>query len=121
MSADDVKNIIEGYRNAWTSGDLAAARSFLADDLDFQGAVERHDSADGFLGGLTMFREGLYKDYREISAIYDGNESVHVYDCGLVTGEDLRCAEHFVVDGGKITQIHLVFDTAKIPPPPPAQ
>ena len=32
----DTKQIVTSYHNAWTSGDVAKARVYLADDLDFQ-------------------------------------------------------------------------------------
>lgn len=114
------RDIISRYHDAWTSGDLKAARAVLADDLDFQGAVETHTSADGFLGGLGMFCEHLYVSCEDLELVVDGDSGFKLYDCKLKTGDTLRCAEHFHVSGGKIDRIRLVFDTAKIPAPPPA-
>ena len=35
----DTKQVVTNYHHAWTNGDLEAARSYLTDDLDFQGSV----------------------------------------------------------------------------------
>ena len=111
------RDIIESYHAAWTSGDLKRARRLLADDLDFQGAIETHKTGDGFLGGLTMFREQLYQDHTNLEQVFGDDTGFVLYDCTLKTGETLRCAEFFRVGDGKIQQIRLVFDTAKVPHP----
>ena len=36
----DTKQVVTHYHNAWTSGDMNAARASLANDLDFQGSIE---------------------------------------------------------------------------------
>ena len=36
----EARQVVTSYHNAWTSGDMAAARVYLADDLDFQGITE---------------------------------------------------------------------------------
>ena len=114
MSTQDT---IRGYTKAWTSGDMKATRRFLADDVDFQGSMETHKTADGFMGGLTMFREGLFADHTVLHELIDGNNGFLLYDCALKTGATLRCAEYFETAGDKITRIRLVFDTANIPKP----
>jgi ketosteroid isomerase-like protein len=36
----DTKQVVTNYHNAWTSGDMKAARASLANDLDFQGSID---------------------------------------------------------------------------------
>jgi len=36
----DTKQVVTNYHNACTSGDMKAARAYLANDLDFQGSIE---------------------------------------------------------------------------------
>jgi hypothetical protein len=42
----DVKRVVTNYHNAWTSGDLKAARAYLVDDLDFHGSIDTFGRAD---------------------------------------------------------------------------
>ncbi len=112
------KQVIDGYTRAWTSADFVATRTFLADDLDFQGSLQTHVSADGFLEGLKMFREHVFDSHAVLHEVITGNEGFVLYDCALKSGAKLRCAEHFIVAGDKIKQIRLVFDTAQMPTQP---
>ena len=43
---ETTQRIVEGYRGAWTSGDLQKARTFLADDIEFRGSIEQFNDAD---------------------------------------------------------------------------
>ena len=36
----DTKQVVTNYHNAWTSGDMKAARASLTNDLDFQGSID---------------------------------------------------------------------------------
>lgn len=47
------QDIVSGYHRAWTTGDLATARTLLADNLDFQGSIERFQNADDLVRALS--------------------------------------------------------------------
>jgi hypothetical protein len=111
MSAQD---IVERYSLAWAKNDLATARAQLADDLDFQGSLETHRSADSFLDGLRKFREGPFERMVPQSQVAGPDAVFLLYDCLLKNGQSLRCAEYFRVENQKIRQIRLVFDTAPL-------
>lgn len=108
-----VREVVDGYTQAWTSKDYDAVRKFLADDLDFQGSLEQHTSAEGFMGGLKMFAEKMYKDHTILEAIYSDDRAFLLYDCTLANGS-LRCSEYFHLEDGKIKKIRLTFDTHAI-------
>jgi ketosteroid isomerase-like protein len=110
--------IVDQYTDAWVRGDIAGARALLADNLSFEGTLEKHDTADGFVTGLRMFREQLFAGFTPLRRVADADAVFKLYDCKLVTGETLRCAEHFSVANGKIAAIRLTFDSAKVPHPP---
>jgi ketosteroid isomerase-like protein len=112
------RDIIHGYTDAWTRGDLNAARGFLADDVDFEGSMETHRTADGFIGGLGHFRRELFADHTVLHDVVQDDKAFLLYDCALKTGASLRCAEYFEVAAGKIRKIRLVFDTGKLPKGP---
>ena len=104
------QEIVKKYHAAWTSRDLAAARSCLADNLEFQGSMDRFNNADDFIRALNGFLQ-ILKDTKLIAECYGASDAMLLYDC--VTGTPagtIRTAEHFRVANGKIQQINLVFD-----------
>lgn len=108
-----VREVVDGYTRAWTSKDYDGVRKLLADDLDFQGSMEQHNSAEGFLGGLKMFAENMYQSHTVLESIYGEERAFLLYDCVLANGT-LRCSEYFQLADGKIEKIRLTFDTHAI-------
>src|SRR5262249_52096648 len=47
-------SVVTTYHEAWTRGDMATARSCLADDLDFQGPIDTFCSADEFIDATAL-------------------------------------------------------------------
>ena len=55
----DRRQLIEGYHDAWTTGDIARARSCLAEDLDFRGSIDTFTKADKFVAALAQSQRML--------------------------------------------------------------
>ena len=107
MSAADV---IRMYHEAWTQRDMSTARSYLADDLDFQGSIDTFSSADEFIATLTGFAQMLTR-VDLLQDFYTDDSAALLYDC--VTNSPagtIRTAEFFWLRDGKIATIRLVFD-----------
>jgi hypothetical protein len=94
MADPSTREIIRGHYDAWTSRDLDRARGYLADDLDFQGSLRRHNRADEFIPALDQF--------------------LQIYDCVTGPASTIRTAEAFTVRAGKIREIRLVFDPTEL-------
>jgi hypothetical protein len=110
----DTKQVVTGYHDAWTKGEMEKARAFLADDLDFQGSIDRFHRADEFIGALTMFQKMLRK-VDLIQSFFSEGGAALLYDCDTMTPAGvLRTAEFFTVKNGKITAIRLVFDATEL-------
>jgi hypothetical protein len=110
MMQNEVRDIVKGYYHAWSSGNLEVARFFLADDLDFQGSIDRFHTADAFIATLGAFHRKL-SCTRLLKEFYAPNGAMLLYDC--VTDSPagtIRTAEYFGVSSGKIFEIRLVFD-----------
>ncbi|TLU82757.1 MAG: nuclear transport factor 2 family protein [Chlorobium sp.] len=106
----DTRELIEKYHNAWTSGDLAAARNFLADNLDFQGSINTFTRADDFISALSQFRQ-IVTGVTLLRSFFDRESAALLYDCNTATPAGVvRTAEFFTVSGNKIASIRLVFD-----------
>lgn len=110
----NISQVITSYHNAWTSGDMQAARAFLTDDLDFQGSIDTFSMADDFIAALTLFQKMLVK-VTLIHSFFSDSGAALLYDCETMTPAGvIRTAEFFTVVGGKINAIRLVFDATEL-------
>lgn len=110
----DTKQIVTNYHNAWTAGNIAAARGWLADDLRFRGSIDTFDSADEFVAALTMFQKML-RGVNLIQSYFSESGAALLYDCETMgPAGTLRTAEFFTVGQGKIRSITLVFDATEL-------
>jgi SnoaL-like domain len=113
-SPDATRALVRGYYDAWTSGDLDGARSRLADDLDFEGSIDRFTSAEAFVSALGGFA-GMLEEAHMLREFYDASGAALLYDCVTRSpAGTIRTAEFFQVEDGKIRQIRLVFDATKL-------
>lgn len=109
-----VRQLIEAYHKAWSSGDFAAARRCLADDIDFKGSIDTFHKADDFVGELKRFH-GMLRGVKLLRSFFDEDGAALLYDCDTMTPVGvIRTAEFFSVSGGKITEIRLVFDATEL-------
>ncbi len=110
----DTEHIVTKYHNAWTSGNMQAARLYLTDDLDFQGSIDTFRKADGFIIALTVFQKMLGR-VNLIQSFFSESGAALLYDCDTMSPAGvLRTAEFFTVTDGKITSIRLVFDATEL-------
>jgi hypothetical protein len=110
----DTQHLIDTYHHAWTSGDFAAARSCLAEDLDFQGSIDTFTKADDFIAALSQFRQML-KSITILKSFYDAEGASLLYDCDTASPAGIiRTAEFFTVSGNRISEIRLVFDATEL-------
>jgi hypothetical protein len=110
----DTKEIVTNYHNAWTKGDVEAARVYLADDLDFQGSIDAFRRADDFVVALTMLQKML-RGVHLIQGFFSDSGAALLYDCDTLSPAGvIRTAEFFMVADGKITSIRLVFDATEL-------
>ena len=110
----EIRQLIETYHNAWTTGDMAHARGCLADDLDFRGSIDSFNKADDFVAGLTLF-QGMLRRVTILRRFFDSEGGALLYDCETATPAGvLRTAEFFTVREGRIAGIRLVFDATEL-------
>lgn len=53
MKDTDPLTVVRGYLDAYTSNDISAAATYLADDFDFEGPFVHATSAKEFIGDGT--------------------------------------------------------------------
>lgn len=110
----DTKQIVTRYHDAWTGGDMEAARGCLADELDFQGSIDAYHNADDFIAALTAFQK-MVRRVTVVQSLFSERGAALLYDCET-TGPagTITTAEFFTLRGGKITSIRLVFDATEL-------
>ena len=109
-----VRDTVRAYHESWTTGDLSQARSYLADDLDFQGPIDKFGSADQFIPALSGFASMLARA-ELMQELYAADEAALLYDCVTASpAGTIRTAEFFRLQAGKIASIRLVFDATEL-------
>ncbi|MFI7047188.1 hypothetical protein [Streptosporangium sandarakinum] len=106
------RHAVRGYHEARFRGDATAAAAYLGEPFRFQSPFITSDDRTGHLATLPGF-VSIVTGVDLISELYGEAEATLVYDVHTATPAGIqRTAEHFHLDGGVITSITLVFDTA---------
>lgn len=109
----DTRSIVDSYYAAWTRGscDAAALAEVLAPDLHFRGPMA------GERTGREPFVEAVKKiasmalAHRPSSLVVDGPRAVAIYELDLTPPrKTTRFAETFIVEGGRITALEVIYD-----------
>jgi ketosteroid isomerase-like protein len=109
MTANDTKKIAEGYAQAWTSGDVDTALTFLAEDVVC-------DAPAGQVNGVADYRPFTQEFVdRLVSAtitnvLADAESAAIVYSFDTQWIKDFRCSEYMTFENGKIKHITTIFD-----------
>jgi ketosteroid isomerase-like protein len=103
-------SVVERYQRAFGSGDVRAARSLLADDLHFEGPIDRFERADDYMQSVAKLHEivaGI--DVKKI--LSDDTDVVTIYDMHTNTSAGTsKIAEWATVEDGKVVAIRVFFD-----------
>ena len=113
MNAHDTAEIVGAYHDAWTRKDYARARGLLAGALAVEVPVNDYPTAESFAAALESFGS-MVSSVELLAAMSDGNQAMLLYDLEAGPVGRLRVAEHFTVEGGKITRIRQIHDTAPV-------
>lgn len=113
MTAHDTAEIVRAYHDAWTHKDYAQAIALLAGTLTVEVPVNDYPTAGSFAAALESFG-AMVSSAELLAAMSDGNQAMLLYDLEAGPIGTLRVAEHFTVEGGKITRIRQIHDTAAV-------
>ena len=113
MNAHDAAKIVRAYHDAWTRKDYARAKALLGGTLAVEVPVNDYPTTESFAAALESFGS-MVGNVELLAAMSDGNEAMLLYDLDVERLGILRVAEHFTVDGGKITRIRQIHDTAAV-------
>lgn len=116
MATDTAREIVDSYHRAWTSGNVADAMNYVADEIicrapggDLQGKATYRGFLDGFAPRLTRIGD--------IAEFADGDRVALFYYPQTAATSDTPAAELFTVRDGKIVESVLIFDRLSYGPP----
>lgn len=115
MAQMTAKDVVDKYNRALVAKDFATARSFLSDDLRFEGPIDRFEIADDYVGAITRLY-GMVNGVVHQATIVEGNEVAvfYVLDTPMAKAP---VAEWYTVRGGKIVHLRAYFDARPFSPP----
>jgi ketosteroid isomerase-like protein len=111
MPAQDAKEIVGRYHEAWKRHDFEAARAELHDDLSFQGPFDTFERADDYINAVRGLA-AIVTDVILRKTFVDGDDVCLLYDMVTNTPAGTQpIAEWYRVRDGKIGAIQVYFDS----------
>ncbi|MER8971449.1 MULTISPECIES: nuclear transport factor 2 family protein [unclassified Mesorhizobium] len=80
MAQQTALDIATAFTKAWTSHDLETAANYVADDVVFDGPMQRSTGKDPYLKGLTKLSQDV-TGVRVIAAFGDENQALLMSIC----------------------------------------
>jgi ketosteroid isomerase-like protein len=111
MNLPNAGEIVRKLYEAVAKHDLAAARSWLADDLVFVGLFETYPNADAYLAALTGLL-GITVRLDVLTIIAEGDQAAVFFELETVApaaGTTLVAEWHRIRDG-RISRVRSAFD-----------
>ena len=116
MAQDTAYDTVQKYPRAWTSGDINAAMSYVADDISCRAPGVDLDGKDAyreFIGGFAPMLTGI----GDIAEFVYGDRVALFYYPQTATTSTTPAAEFFTIKDAKITESVLIFDRLSYGPP----
>ena len=107
----DSGNILKQFYDAAIKRDFASARTYLADDLKFEGLFETYPSADSYITALTgLLSITVRLDVKKIIA--EGNDAAIFFELETKAPAEgtVLVAEWHQFKNGKISHVRSAFD-----------
>jgi hypothetical protein len=106
-------DVATAFTKAWTSGKLDEAANYVADDVVFDGPMQKSTGKKPYVEGLSKLA-GAVNGVRMIAAYGDDSHALLMYDLLTERYGTLTCAKHLTIRDGKIARDQLAFDSHKV-------
>jgi limonene-1,2-epoxide hydrolase len=108
VKTNPASDIVNRFAGALQARDFTAARSLLADNLRFEGPIDRFEKADDYIKAIS----GLYGMVKgiDLQATIAEGENVAVFYVLKTPMADAPVAEWYTVRDGKIVHLRAYFD-----------
>jgi len=114
MAATTSADVVVAYNRALGAGDFDAARGFLADDLHFEGPIDRFEKADDFIASIRQLHQ-IVQGVEHQATIADGDQVALFYILGTKVAK-APVAEWYTVRDGRIVNLRAYFDARPFAP-----
>jgi ketosteroid isomerase-like protein len=104
--------VAQDYHRAWNEGRFADAAERLSERLAIEVPINAYATKAQFMEAVERTR-GMTSRVELLAELGSESEAVLLYDMTLPFGE-MRVAEHFTVEDGRISRIRQIHDTAAI-------
>src|SRR5216683_2444831 len=119
MVKTSATDVVDRYSKALGSRDFAAARALLADNLRFEGPIDKFDRADDYIKAISALY-GMVKGVDHQATIAQGDEVAVFYVLDTPVAK-APVAEWYTLGAGKIVRIRTYFDARPFARPSPTQ
>ena len=100
------------FTEAWTSGDMDTAASYVADDVVFDGPLGHVEGKSAYIESLKgLVRNLAVTGARVVAAFGDATQALIMYELLTDRFGVLTCAKLLTVRDGKILSDRLTFDS----------
>ena len=110
MTASDALSVVRAYHDAWMSKRFDDAVRLLDRDLKVEVPVNDYPTLESFAAALEAFGS-MVESVDLLSAMSADDEAMLMYDLDVQGLGEMRVAEHFTVEDGKIVRIRQIHDT----------
>ena len=100
------KDIVLNFLSGLNTEDFETAKTFLADDMKFDGVMGKRDSAESYIGDMKKMKfkydiQKVFEDGNDVCVLYNINmsEKANIFTCGC-----------YQLNDGKIKELKVVFD-----------
>jgi len=111
----NTKDTVDSFNRALEKKDFATARALLADDLHFEGPIDRFDRADDYVAAITRLY-GMVNGVQHQATIVEGDEVAVFYVLDTPVAK-APVAEWYRVRDGRIAELRAYFDARPFAPP----
>jgi len=120
MVKTSATDVVDRYSKALGSRDFGAARALLADNLRFEGPIDKFDRADDYIKALSALY-GMVKGVDHQATIAEGDDVAVFYVLDTPVAKAPVAEWYTVGAGGKIVRIRTYFDARPFARPSPTQ
>ncbi|MES2951376.1 MAG: nuclear transport factor 2 family protein [Pseudomonadota bacterium] len=110
MNNNPTLAVVQAYFRGWTTKDYDAAAHQLLPALVVEVPVNHYPDAAAFVQALTQFGN-MVEHVDLLAELASDSQAMLLYDMEVQSMGTIRVAEHFTVQGGKITRLRQVHDT----------
>ena len=110
-------DVVDRYTKALADRDFTAARRLLADDLRFEGPIDRFERADDYVQAISALY-GMVRGVEHQATIAQGDQVAVFYLLDTPVAK-APVAEWYTVRDGRIAQLRAYFDARPFAEAPP--